>query len=197
MPLMRAIRLLNSMEAGAITAAQLDTLLNDAVRAGEFSVMLTMLGQVQRMLASGTTLDILLSSNKALAVLLNSPSCRLALWQSDTALTALANKPSALTLIRAHARTSIINQATATAATPYAVSGITTPAILLGWSCNSTGAVTLTGRRADSLVGSLDASTNSIGGTSANFTNVMPLTATVTVANSASSRTHYFQIFTI
>lgn len=185
------------MEAGAITAAQLDTLLNDAVRAGEFSVMLTMLGQVQRMLASGTTLDILLSSNKALAVLLNSPSCRLALWQSDTALTALANKPSALTLIRAHARTSIINQATATAATPYAVSGITTPAILLGWSCNSTGAVTLTGRRADSLVGSLDASTNSIGGTSANFTNVMPLTATVTVANSASSRTHYFQIFTI
>ena len=53
MPMVRAMRTLNAIEAGTLTGAQLQTLLtSDPGRLAELSQLLTLRGQTRRMAAS-------------------------------------------------------------------------------------------------------------------------------------------------
>lgn len=76
MPLIRAIRVLNAMEAGTLSGSALDTLFSDAVRWAEFNTLLTMPGQVRRILAASTTRAALASSAVAGAQIVKSSTAR-------------------------------------------------------------------------------------------------------------------------
>ena len=92
MPMIRAMRLLNAVEAGTTSGAQLQTLLQaDPGRLAEFNVLLGMRGQTRRMAASSTAMAAVAASSTALR----------ACWGSETALTALRAEPSALTALLA------------------------------------------------------------------------------------------------
>lgn len=73
MSMVRAMRLLNSVEAGTTDAAALQTLLADAGRLSEWSAMLSMRGQVQRMLSSPATMNAVCGSARAIGALLANP----------------------------------------------------------------------------------------------------------------------------
>lgn len=65
MPMLRAIRLLNAVEGGTHSGAQLQTSLEDAGRLAEFKVLLSMRGQSRRMAASGLTITAIVASQIA------------------------------------------------------------------------------------------------------------------------------------
>ena len=52
MPMVRAMRMLNAVEAGTLSGAQFEALLADAGRLGEWQQLLVMRGQTRRMAAS-------------------------------------------------------------------------------------------------------------------------------------------------
>lgn len=62
MPMVRAMRLLNSIEAGTTNAAQLQTLLGDPGRLSEFFVLCGMRGQAVRIASSPTTMNAIAGS---------------------------------------------------------------------------------------------------------------------------------------
>lgn len=64
MPMIRAMRLLNALEAGTLSGPQLDALFQaDPSRVGEFQVLLDMPGQLRRVLSSETTLAALAAAD--------------------------------------------------------------------------------------------------------------------------------------
>lgn len=65
MPMLRSMRLLNSIEAGITDGAALQTLLSDAGRLAEFKVMLQMRAYVRRMTAAPTTMAAIFGSARA------------------------------------------------------------------------------------------------------------------------------------
>lgn len=89
MPLIRAIRVLNAMEAGTLSGSALDTLLSDAVRWAEFNALLTIPGQVRRILAASTTRAALASSGVAGARIVKSSVARSALLSDASFLSEL------------------------------------------------------------------------------------------------------------
>ena len=102
MPMIRAMRLLNAVEAGTTSGAQLQTLLQaDPGRLAEFNVLLGMRGQTRRMAASSTAMAAVAASSTAMAAVAASSTALRACWGSETALTALRAEPSALTALLA------------------------------------------------------------------------------------------------
>ena len=94
MPMIRAMRLLNAIEAGTTTGAQLQALLTaDPGRRAEFNVLLGMRGQMRRMAASSTAMTAVWASNTATDAVFASATARLAVYNSDTALAALQATP--------------------------------------------------------------------------------------------------------
>lgn len=89
MPLIRAIRTLNAMEAGTLSGSALDALFSDAARWVEFHVLLTMPGQVRRILAASTTRAALASSAVAGARIFKSDTARSALLSDSSFLNEL------------------------------------------------------------------------------------------------------------
>ena len=89
MPLIRAIRVLNAMEAGTLSGSALDTLFSDAVRWAEFNTLLTMPGQVRRILAASTTRSALASSGVAGAQIVKSSTARSTLLSDSSFLNEL------------------------------------------------------------------------------------------------------------
>ena len=89
MPLIRAIRVLNAMEAGTLSGSALDTLFSDAVRWTEFNVLLTMPGQLRRILAASTTRAALASSAVAGVRIVKSSSARSTLLSDSSFLNEL------------------------------------------------------------------------------------------------------------
>ncbi len=67
MPMIRAIRMLNAIEAGTTTGAQLQALLADPGRLAEFSVLCAMRGQAYRMASAVTTMNAIAQSPLARA----------------------------------------------------------------------------------------------------------------------------------
>lgn len=65
MPMLRSMRLLNSIEAGITDGAALQTLLSDAGRLAEFKAMLQMRAYVRRMTAAPTTMAAIFGSARA------------------------------------------------------------------------------------------------------------------------------------
>ncbi len=100
MPMIRAMRLLNAVEAGTTTGAQLQTLLNaDAGRMAEFSVLLGMRGQTRRMAASSTAMTAVIASSTALAAVIASSTAMTAVAASSTAMTAVIASSTALAAV--------------------------------------------------------------------------------------------------
>ncbi len=90
MPMIRAMRLLNAVEAGTTTGAQLETLLTaDPGRLAEFNVLLGMRGQMRRMTASSTAMTAVAASSTAMTAVAASSTAMTAVAASSTAMAAV------------------------------------------------------------------------------------------------------------
>lgn len=83
MSMLRAIRTLNAIETGALNAASLEALLADAGRLSEWSVLVGLRGQVERMLASPFTMGVVCGSARAIKAFMANPRARAALYTPD------------------------------------------------------------------------------------------------------------------
>ena len=94
--MIRAMRLLNAVEAGTTTGAQLQALLTaDPGRLAEFNVLLGMRGQTRRMAASRTVMTAVIASSTAMAAVAASSTAMTAVWASNTATDAVFASPTA------------------------------------------------------------------------------------------------------
>ena len=91
MPMVRAMRMLNAIEAGTTSGAQLESLLADPGRLGEMQALLAMRGQVKRMASSSTAMTAVAASATAVS----------AMNASSTAKTALYNSPIRTRILKA------------------------------------------------------------------------------------------------
>ena len=96
MPMVRAMRLLNAVEAGTTSGAQLQALLSDPGRLGEWSVLMGMRGQTRRMAASSTAMTAVAASSTAMTAVAASLTAMTAVAASLTAMTAVAASKTAL-----------------------------------------------------------------------------------------------------
>jgi hypothetical protein len=103
MPMVRAFRLLNAIEAGTTTGTQLESILTgDSGRLGEFNAILGLRGQARRAFSSDTASTAIIASSAALGAMTDSPQvlesgvAMTAIANSTTALNAFINSPSAL-----------------------------------------------------------------------------------------------------
>lgn len=103
MPMIRAIRLLNAVEAGTANAAALQALLADAGRAGEFNMLLAMPGQSRRIVNNPVTLSTILASSAATGMMVASRQAMTTITESAPALAALMATPAAMTSLMASA----------------------------------------------------------------------------------------------
>ena len=99
MPMIRAMRLLNAVEAGTTSGAQLQTLLADPGRLAEFNVLMGMRGQTRRMAASSTAMAAVIASSTAMAAVIASSTAMAAVAASSTAMTAAAASSTAMTAV--------------------------------------------------------------------------------------------------
>ena len=93
MPMIRAMRMFNAIEAGTLSGAQLQTLLADPVKLGEWSVLVGMPGQARRMAASSVTMNAVAASSTAMAAVAASSTAMNAMNASDAAMNALYASP--------------------------------------------------------------------------------------------------------
>ena len=94
MPMVRAMRMLNAIEAGTLSGSQLETLLTtDAGRLAELNVLLGLRGQCRRLAASSTAMTAVTASSTAMT----------AVAASSTAMTAVAASATATDAIRTNA----------------------------------------------------------------------------------------------
>ena len=97
MPMIRAMRMLNAIEAGTLTGEALETLLaSDPGRLAELNVLLGMRGQARRMAASSTAMTAVVASSTAMTAVAASSTARAAVYASPTALAAIDASPTGL-----------------------------------------------------------------------------------------------------
>ena len=97
MPMVRAMRMLNAIEAGTLTGAQLETLLtSDRGRLAEFNQLLQLRGQVRRMAASSTAMQAIAASSTAMSALLANSAAWNTVVSSSTAMAAVAASSTAM-----------------------------------------------------------------------------------------------------
>jgi hypothetical protein len=104
MSTLRAVRLLNSVEAGLTDAAALQTILGDSGRLSEFSVLMSMRGQARRMAASAVTVDTLINCPIALDQVftdtdLNNPVVAQAMLKKQTSMALVSADRNTLSII--------------------------------------------------------------------------------------------------
>jgi hypothetical protein len=104
---LRAVRLLNSVEAGITDSAALQTLLGDSGRLSEFSVLMSMRGQARRMAASSVTVDTFINCPIILDAIftdtdLNNPVVGQAILKKQTAMVLVAADRNTLNIIMAN-----------------------------------------------------------------------------------------------
>ena len=101
MPMVRAMRLLNAVEAGTTSGAQLQALLSDPGRLVEWNVMMGMRGQTRRMAASSTGMAAVVASSTAMTAVVASSTAMTAVAASSTAMTAVAASSTAMAAVAA------------------------------------------------------------------------------------------------
>jgi hypothetical protein len=94
MPALRAVRLLNSIEAGTTDAAAFQAFLTDAGRLGEFTVLLSMRGHARRVAVNSVTMDAVIGSPLAVNAVFGA-----ATPENFTAATAIAASSSAMNAV--------------------------------------------------------------------------------------------------
>lgn len=103
MPMVRAMRLLNAIEAGTTTGAQLQTLLAaDPGRLAELNVLLGMRGQARRMAASSTAMTAMIASSTALAAMVANRVSMIAVSESAIARSAMIGSSPAMTALNSN-----------------------------------------------------------------------------------------------
>jgi len=97
MPMVRAMRMLNAIEAGALSGAQLETLLTgDSGRLAELNVLLGMRGQTRRMAASATAMGAVMSSARAMNAVAASATAMSAVMDNTAAFSAIIADTAAM-----------------------------------------------------------------------------------------------------
>jgi hypothetical protein len=104
MSTLRAIRLLNSVEAALTDSTALQTILSDSGRLSEFSVLMSMRGQARRMAASTVTVDTFINCPIALDQIfadtdLNNPVVAQAILKKQTAMVLVSADRNTLGII--------------------------------------------------------------------------------------------------
>lgn len=219
MPMIRALRLLNAIEAGTTTGAQLETLLSsDPGRAAEFGVLCGIRAQVRRMLAAATTMTAIFGSSTATGVfagnptslllavqdatyglmLVSSTAAKMGIFNSDSALSALASSPTALSLFRTSSQYVV---RTSNVVGPTAITSPSAPVvggsyIVLGFSSSNAQlaqTITLATLRAGSNVSPTVAADNlgSSGTAGAYYPRAIPLVSPFTATMSIARTWNY------
>ena len=130
MPMIRAMRLLNAVEAGTTTGAQLETLLTaDPGRLAEFNVLLGMRGQTRRMAASSTAMAAVIASSTAMTAVAASSTAMAAVIASSTAMAAVIASSTAMTAVAASSTAMAAVAASSTAMTAVAASSTAMAAV--------------------------------------------------------------------
>lgn len=115
MPMVRAMRLMNAVEAGTTSGAQLQTLLAaEAGRLSELNVLLQMRGQVRRLAASPVTIGAFASSSTAMSAVVVSPTAMVAISGSQIAASTVTSSSTAVSAISANDQASRIMMLTGT-----------------------------------------------------------------------------------
>ena len=101
---LRAIRLLNSVEAGITDSTGLQTILGDSGRLSEFSVLMSMRGQARRMASSPVTVDTFINCPIVIDAIfadtdLNNPVVAAAILKKQTAMVLVAADRNTLGII--------------------------------------------------------------------------------------------------
>ena len=206
--MIRAMRLLNAIEAGTTTGAQLQALLTaDPGRLAEFNVLLGMRGQMRRMAASSTAMTAVIASSTAMAAVAASSTAmtavaasstaKMAVFNSDTALNAIAASSTALTTMRAASGYAVY---TGSATSPTAITSPSAPAaggsyLVLGVSTTdapSGKTHTLSTRRSGSTISSTTTSDGAgFASTALKYPKALPLVAPFNASDSGGY-TWYF-----
>jgi hypothetical protein len=102
MPMVRAMRLLNAVEAGTLSGTQLETLLtNDPGRLAELNVLMGMRGQARRMAASSTAMTAVTASSLAMGALVEAREGMDAVAASNIAMPLLVASSAAMSAVSA------------------------------------------------------------------------------------------------
>jgi hypothetical protein len=101
---LRAIRLLNSVEAGITASAALNTALSDSGRLSEFRVLMAMRGQARRMAASDVTVSTFIDSPIAISSIfgdtnIENPVTAIALLKHQTSMVLVVDDRNTLGII--------------------------------------------------------------------------------------------------
>ena len=130
MPMIRAMRLLNAIEAGTTSGAQLETLLTaDPGRLAEFNVLMGMRGQARRMVASSTAMAAVIASSTAMTAVAASSTAMAAVIASSTAMAAVIASSTAMTAVAASSTAMAAVIASSTAMTAVAASSTAMAAV--------------------------------------------------------------------
>ena len=151
MPMVRAMRLLNAVEAGTTTGSQLDALLlADPGRLSDWATLLVLPGQCTRMAASSTAMTAVAASSTAMTAVAASSTAMTAVAASSTAMTAVAASSTAMTAVAASstAKMACFNSDTAlnaiaASSTAMAACRAAAQYNVQSWSENNTTAVTI------------------------------------------------------
>lgn len=89
MPILRGLRVVNSVEAGTTNSTQLETLLGDAGRKAEFSAVVGLKGQAKRIASSSSTMNTIVGSSAATGAVVTNPNAIGEIASSPTAMTSM------------------------------------------------------------------------------------------------------------
>lgn len=175
MAMISGMRMLNALENGTLTGAQLQTLLANNSRRGELQVLLEIPGQARRIAANNVTMtavaasslamtavaassnamNAVVASSTAMTAVIASSNAKMAVFNSDTAITAIAGSATAIAAVRAAAQYAVLSTLSSnlTLGQPLVGTNAAGSYIAVGVS-NSVGVagevITLTNRRAGS-----------------------------------------------
>ena len=214
MPMVRAMRMLNAIEAGMTTGSELETLLTgDAGRLADLSVLLALRGQARRIaatstamnavaesstamnavVASSTAIAAVAASSTAMSAVIASSAAKMAVFNSDTALAAIAASSTALTAMRASASYSLYGGTTGTISGPSSDGSY----IVLGLSSTNgtNGTVTISTRRSGSSISNSQVANLPTANDGKTYNVAIPVVSPFSVSNSASGWTWFVGMF--
>ena len=102
MPMVRAMRLLNTLESGTTSGAQLQALLANPGNLGEWQSFMTLRGQMRRMFASTTARTAVLASATAMSQVAKSPIAVQAMLDSPESVSAIVLSATAMSQLAAN-----------------------------------------------------------------------------------------------
>ena len=129
MALISAMRMLNSLENGTLSGAQLQTLLANNSRLGEWQVLLSIPSQARRIAVNNVTMTAVVASSTAITAVAASSTAMTAVIASSTAMTAVIASSTAMTAIAASSTAMTAVIASSTAMTAIAASSTAKMAI--------------------------------------------------------------------